>query len=43
MGPGGGSDQVVDDGVLSCEEVFLDGDVGAMEDMVAGGEDAIGI
>lgn len=37
------SSQLADDVVLSCEGAFLDGDVGATEDMVAEGDDAIGI
>jgi len=37
------SSQLADDVVLSSEGAFLDGDGGATEDMVAGGDDAIGI
>lgn len=37
------SDQLVGDGGLSCEEVFVGGSVRATEDMVAEGDDAIGI
>jgi len=37
------SSQLADDVVLSSEGAFLHGDGGATEDMVAGGDDAIGI
>ena len=36
------SSQLADDVVLSCEEAFLAGDVGATEDMAAEDDDAIG-
>lgn len=40
---GEGSGQLVGDGVWSSEKVFLDASVHAMEDVVAGGDDATGI
>jgi hypothetical protein len=39
----GGSVQLVGDGVLCCDEVFLGGSVRAMEDTVVECEGAIGI
>lgn len=39
----GGIGQLLGDGVCSCEKIYLDGDVGATEDMMAEGDDAIGI